>query len=40
MTERFKAFACEDLLKPGKISPGIFWLKDESLGALIFPSRT
>lgn len=30
-SERFKAFAYEDLLKRDKVSLDIFWLKDESL---------
>jgi len=30
-TERFKAFAYEDLLKRDKVSLDIFWLKDDSL---------
>ncbi|HEX4405744.1 MAG TPA: class I SAM-dependent DNA methyltransferase [Polyangia bacterium] len=30
-TERFKAFAYEDLLKRDKVNLDIFWLKDESL---------
>ena len=30
-SERFKCFACDDLLKRDKVSLDIFWLKDESL---------
>ena len=30
-TERFKAFAYDDLLKRDKVNLGIFWLKDELL---------
>jgi type I restriction enzyme M protein len=30
-SERFKAFAYEDLLKRDKVNLDIFWLRDESL---------
>jgi type I restriction enzyme M protein len=30
-SERFKGFACDDLLKRDKVNLDIFWLRNESL---------